>query len=558
METTPELPVANILIVDDLPANLLTLNVVLEPLGHRVLSARSGKEALRLLLTVDFSLIIMDVDMPELDGIETVRLIKGSARHRHIPVLFVTAVYTDIEHKLRAYATGAVDYVVKPYDEVILRSKVAVLVDLSRQRELIKQQAELLQRHERQTMERRAEQRFRGLIDAMPLCVWEAGPDGQLRYANRAAEAYLGARDEGQIALSLMNGLHPGDRWRVLEAWTTALSTRQPVEIQARMRRRGQGAYRWHMARAVPQREEDGQFTGWLVTATDIDDQKHVEEAERQARLQAESANSSAMKNEFLTTLSHELRTPLTVIVWNADILKRGTLSPERAQQAIDRIVRNAAAQTRLIDNMLDASRIATGTVEMRLQRVDAVTVIRETIDALRPTAHLKHVTLSTELLPCKTLIMADPRRLRQITWEVVLNAIKFTPAGGRVDVQARHARAKLEITVTDTGEGIAESFLPRLFDGFTKANRATAHEREGLGVGLALVRKLVELHGGSIRAESAGMGRGATFTIELPHARRRSARPKPAKRISRRPAAAAQMRQQGSWPVASKRREVE
>jgi hypothetical protein len=535
--------------VDDQPANLLALEVVLEPLGHEVVRARSGTEALRALLRRDFTLIVMDVHMPGLDGIETVEIIKTSDRHRHIPILFVTAMCKDTDHVFRAYATGAVDYVMKPYDEKILRMKVSALIDVALQREMIRRQAELIRRHEREAMERKAEFRFRTLVDAMPLCVWTAHTDGRFDYANRAAVEHTGAVAGEEIGATLFRSLHADDRRATLLAWTTALGDRAPMEAQARLSWRG-GGYRWHVIRAVPLREEEHRITGWLVTAADIDDQKRAEEAERRRRADAETANSSAMKNEFLTTVSHELRTPLTTIVWNAQLLQKGTLSPERAAQAAERIARSAAAQTRLIDNMLDVSQIAAGRLEIQIERVDAVASIEETLDALRATAQLKHVSLAADIEPRKALLMADPRRLRQILWEVILNGIKFTPAGGRVDVRARHAGAMFEITVSDTGKGISAAFLPDVFRCFSKASDTGV----GLGVGLSLVHKLVELHGGSIRAESEGEGRGATITIHLPHARQRRVRAEHGRRGVRRfsPASLGLL---ASCPAGSRRR---
>ncbi len=245
------LPTPKVLIVDDTPANLLAFGAALEPLGYEVVKAASGFDALRQLLTHDFSLILMDVQMPVMSGIETVKRIKQSRRHRHIPILFITAVHRSMSRILEAYGTGAVDYILKPCEPDILRSKVTVLVELFRQKEIVRRQAALLREREREAMERRNALRFQGLIEAMPICVWTATADGRLDYVNAAFSRYTGSGSRHSVSRSLLRALRPEDRAEVRELWQKALHSRQAVEALVRLRR-GDGAYRWHLASAVP------------------------------------------------------------------------------------------------------------------------------------------------------------------------------------------------------------------------------------------------------------------------------------------------------------------
>ncbi|UQA56783.1 response regulator [Polyangium aurulentum] len=509
------LPTPKVLIVDDTPANLLAFEVALEPLGYEITKAGSGFDALRMLLTQDFSLILMDVQMPVMSGIETAKRIKESKRHRHTPIIFITAVQRSMPFILEGYGTGAVDYILKPVEPNVLRSKVTVLVELFRQKEIVRRQAALLREREREAMERRCEQRFQDLIESMPICVWAAHADGRLDYANSAWARYTGAPPGRSVSRTLLKALHPDDRSGVRHQWRKALRSRQSVEILARLLR-WDGAYRWHIARAVPQKDS-GRVTGWIITATDIDEQKRAEEAEQQARKEAEAANCELMKDEFLATVSHELRTPLTAIVGWSSLLRSGALAGAKAEHGLATIARNAEAERRVVEDILDASRIATGRLQVYLEPIDPVAVIDDAIDALRPLAKLKGIALEPEMRPSGVLMQGDPDRLWQVTWKLVFNAIKFTPAGGRVDIRFEHLGKRFILTVSDTGEGIAPGVLPHIFKYFSQEDSTTKRRHGGLGLGLAIVRKLVELHGGSVSAASAGKGAGATFTVTLP-----------------------------------------
>jgi hypothetical protein len=515
---------ASVLLVDDDPANLTALRGILEPLGVRLVAARSGDEALARVLAQDFAVILLDVRMPGMSGIETAALIKQRRRSREIPIIFLSAFDRDASYIARGYREGAVDYLVKPYEPEILRSKVAVFVDLYEKGERIKQQEALLRRQEREALTRASERRFRTLTDAMPLALWATGPSGAIAYANQRWSEYLGRDPDRGVPMWEIEPLHPDDRDRVMATWEEASRTQEPFELQYRMRKLGDGAYRWHLSRAVPEHDAKGGVTGWIVTAIDIDDQRRAEEAlgsllasEQHARREAEAA--SRLKDEFLTIVSHELRTPLTAILGWARVLRvegRGVIDEGRALETIER---NAVAQVRLIEDLLDVSRIITGKLHIEVQRVDVREIVLGAVDAIRPAAQAKGVAIEVDAGDEPAGCHGDAGRLLQVCSNLLTNAVKFTPKGGRVAVRLARTEDALTLEVRDTGQGISPSFLPHVFERFRQADTTSTRAHAGLGLGLALVRSLVELHGGAVRAESEGEGRGAVFTVTLPRA---------------------------------------
>jgi signal transduction histidine kinase/CheY-like chemotaxis protein len=243
-------------------------------------------------------------------------------------------------------------------------------------------------------------------------------------------------------------------------------------------------------------------------------------EKERAARSSAEHA--ARLKDDFLATLSHELRTPLHAVIGWAQILKKDLLEPDKARAAAEVIERNARLQAQLITDLLDISRIVSGNMRLDLQSVDLPPVVEAAIDSIMPTAEAKGVRIETSITPLKDPALADPARLQQVVWNLLSNAVKFTPMNGTVRIVLAPIDSHAEIRVEDTGEGIAPEFLPHLFKRFRQADPSPSRSHGGLGIGLAIVKQLVELHGGHIRAESEGLGRGATFTIELPLPTRR------------------------------------
>jgi len=275
---------ANILLVDDRPKNLLALSAILEPLGHNLVQARSGKDALRCMLKDEFALVLLDVQMPELDGFETAALIKRRARTRNVPIIFLTALSRDAKQVSRGYSGGAVDYIVKPFDSDLLRSKVAVFVELHQKNRQLKRQAEQLRERELADARRRSEERYRQLADAMPQIVWTADARGRTTYRNRRFYQYTGLEPKDTPADAWIETVHPDDLSEVNERRKRTVKTGEVFEAEFRMRS-ADGAYRWHLGRAVPIQGEGGQIDLWVGTATDIDEQKRLyDQVEEQAQ----------------------------------------------------------------------------------------------------------------------------------------------------------------------------------------------------------------------------------------------------------------------------------
>lgn len=512
---------ASILIVDDHAPNLLALEAVLGPLGHRLVRAASGEEALKKLLCSDFALILLDVQMPRIDGFETATLIKSHARIANIPIIFMTATSRDASQIFRGYSHGAVDYLLKPFEPQILRSKVSVFIDLHVKAEMIRTQENLLREQEMAILAQRNEQRYRGLAESLPLAMWAAAPDGTVYYSNRAWRDYSGQRPEEATTLTNHNVVHEKDIEGVRASWARARQSGDPFEMEYRLRRSTDGAYRWHHGRGVAERDDHGQIQGWVVTAIDIEDQKTAAEArvrlfalEREARQKADAANKA--KDEFLATLSHEIRSPLHAILGWAQMLRTGELDEAGCAQAAETIERNAQAQGRLIEDLLDVQRIVTGKTRLSVKLVDMRTVIKAAAASLRPAADAKGIRISLELAKLPPFA-GDPARLLQIVTNLLLNAVKFTAENGHVRLILSETESGIELTVSDDGAGIQADFLPHVFERFQQADSTTTRAHGGLGLGLAIVRHLVELHGGTVSAKSDGLGKGAAFTISLP-----------------------------------------
>lgn len=264
-----------------------------------------------------------------------------------------------------------------------------------------------------------------------------------------------------------------------------------------------------------PVRNAEGQIVGASKIARDVTEQHRA--AEELRRVAAEEARQSRIKDEFLATLSHELRTPLQSIVGWIQILREPDVTKEDLEQGLEVIDRNAKGQTRIIEDLLDMSRILTGKVRLDVQQVMLGSVIEAAVETVKPAAHAKEIRLHAMIDPLAKPVTGDPSRLQQVFWNMLSNAIKFTPRGGRVQVLLERVNSHLEVTVTDTGAGIAPEFLPYVFERFRQADASTTRKHAGLGLGLAIVKHLVELHGGTVRAKSSGLGEGASFTATFP-----------------------------------------
>jgi PAS domain S-box-containing protein len=316
---------ANILLVDDRPENLLALEGILEPLGQNLLNAYSGEDALRQLLLHEVAVILLDVAMPELDGFETAALIKQRERTRHIPIIFVTAISKDEEQVFRGYSAGAVDYVFKPFNPDVLRSKVSVFIELHEKNEQLRRQAEQLKEQELAELRRESEERYRFLAEAQPDQIWTALPNGKLDYVNQRALDFFEASFSELVEAGWTHVVHPEDLPRTLERWQRALDTGHRYENEFRLRRASDGAYRWHLTRAVPMTNKSGEVVKWFGSNTDIDDQKRAEEAQR-FLVEAGAALGSSL--DYRSTLAAVARMAVPRIAdWaRVDMLEGGRL----------------------------------------------------------------------------------------------------------------------------------------------------------------------------------------------------------------------------------------
>jgi signal transduction histidine kinase/DNA-binding response OmpR family regulator len=575
----------NILMVDDNPTNLLALETILQGPDRNLVRATSGDEALRYLLNTDVAVILLDVYMPGIDGLETAALIRGREKSRDIPIIFLTADSMGNRHIAKGYSLGAVDYILKPVEPDILRSKVAVFVELFKKTEEIKQQAELL--HEKNLeLENANLERLGMLIELGQHLAAEHDPARVLEKFCHAAREIIGARHAG---VGMLNAQEPARRYFFrsdLDGATNGEPAGAPqvdegllaVLLEERRPLRLGEADQLPQDKYIPSSNGTQQsflgapifsaaeVCGWLylkdkigedefseaderlaVTLStqvavayenarlyteaqrhaaelkqEIAERKQAEEErarmlvrEQAARAEAEQANRT--KDEFLATLSHELRTPLTAILGWSQLLRKNDFNQDHVSRALETIERNARSQSQLIDDLLDVSRIITGKLRLEVRPVELVPIIEAAIDSMRPAAEAKAIHFEVTLDRAASQVTGDANRLQQVAWNLFSNAVKFTPEGGRVEVRLEREDMHAQITVSDTGQGIDPRFIPFIFDRFRQADGSTTRKHGGLGLGLAIVRHLVELHGGTIEVHSDGEGQGATFTVVLP-----------------------------------------
>ena len=390
---------------------------------------------------------------------------------------------------------------------------------------------DLTQRRHHEEALRRSEERFRLLVEGVSdYAIFMLDPNGRIATWNVGAERIKGytaadiigrhfsifypreARESGwpdhELQVAAEKGSFVDEGWRV----------------------RKDGSMLWANVTITALRHEDGRLLGFAKLTRDLTERRQAEaaelasrqrdellQAERSARMEAQRA--TRMKDEFLATLSHELRTPLSAILGWTQVLRRAGQAdkPVDLERAIDVIDRNARAQVKLIDDLLDLSRIMAGKVRLDVQPIALLDVVQAAVDSALPSAEAKDLRLTSRLDPAASMVHGDSARLQQVVWNLLTNAIKFTPRGGQVQVTLQRIGPRLELSISDSGIGIPASYLPHVFDRFSQQDSSTTRAFGGLGLGLAICRQLVELHGGSIRVSSAGEGHGATFVVELP-----------------------------------------
>jgi len=357
--------------------------------------------------------------------------------------------------------------------------------------------------------------------DAVPDFVWAHNVQGVPLYVNARTLEFFGIPMERFQREGWIHMVHPEDIEAFGKSFPLGNSPAEPRDFECRYRRHD-GVYCWFASRAVPFLNARKEIVKWVGTSTNVDIRKRSElereqllESERQARSEAERA--SRMKDEFLATVSHELRTPLNAIVGWVYLLKSGKIEAGELKEGLTAIERNTRVQAELIEDLLDMGRIISGQIRLNVQMIDLALVIDSAIESVKPSIDAKQIRLHTIFDPLAGHLRGDPARLQQVMWNLLSNAIKFTPKGGRVEIIVEKLNSQVQITVSDTGEGIEQDFIPHLFERFRQADASTTRRHGGLGLGLAIVKQLVDLHGGTITATSEGEGKGATFRIKLP-----------------------------------------
>jgi len=427
-------PPFDILVVDDNASNLLAIEAALAGLGLNLVSAQSGADALRWLLERDFALILLDIEMPSMDGYETARLIRGRLRTRHVPIIFITAFSRDDREILEGYALGAVDFLFKPIVPEILRAKASVFVELRRRADEVARQAELLRDAERQDHARRmTEERQR----------WEGE--------------------------SLREQMEKERR----NASTMAQKATELARTVARLEQAEADLKRYSL---------------------------ELEEADRR-------------KDEFLALLGHELRNPLAPIVTSLELLRSRSFADVIAQRACHALDRQVAHLTRLVDDLLDVSRITSGKVELRRETFPLGEIVERAIALCQPEFDQRGQMLEVDVADQEAPLHLDITRIVQVISNLLLNAAKYSDPGSTVRMRTGRDGNEAVIRVADQGRGIDPDMLPRIFGSFVQVKTGGG----GLGVGLTLARRLVEMHGGSITARSQGVGRGSEFEVHIP-----------------------------------------
>ncbi|MEG4321506.1 MULTISPECIES: PAS domain-containing protein [unclassified Microcoleus] len=366
-----------------------------------------------------------------------------------------------------------------------------------------------------------SEARFRNMANNAPFMVWVTDSTGYCTFLSQSWYEFTGQTEETGLGWGWINAVHPEDREHAMKAFLIAHQRQEIYSTEFRLGR-PDGRYSWALDAAVPRFTESGQFEGYIGSAIDITERKQVEterdmvlQLEQTARAEAERANR--IKDEFLAVLSHELRSPLNPILGWSQLLQSGKLSAAKTAQALETIERNARLQSQLIEDLLDVSRILQGKLRLNVAPVKIATIILSALETVQLAAEAKKIQIQTILNPDIGLVVGDTGRLQQIVCNLLSNAVKFTPEGGRVEVKLAQIAREVQIQVSDTGKGIIPDFLPYVFEHFRQEDGATTRKFGGLGLGLAIVRQLIELHGGRVFAESPGEGQGATFTVRLP-----------------------------------------
>lgn len=534
--STPD-DTTNVLVVDDLPEKLLVYRSILDEPGQHLFTASSGEEALRQVLARDFAVILLDVNMPGMNGLETASLIRGRKRSAHTPIIFVTA-FGDELHAAEGYAQGAVDYITTPVVPGILRAKVRVFVDLHRMTQQVRRQAEeriaLAAERSRREAAEDANRRFAFLARAGAVLGGSLDPAVTateivrlgIEFPSDAAVLFLpggaghpesilrGTAQEGGATVAPVErtALDP----KLLDAFARVTDFSPVVEagefLGLSLRSRGQA-----LAVLVLSRRGDGFVADDLTMARSFASRSAM--ALENSRFYRDLQLADRQKNEFLSMLAHELRNPLAPIRNANEVLRLKGHDPAKVRWVHEVIDRQLTHLVRLVDDLLDVSRLTLGKIRLLRESVDLVAVLGQAIEAVRPLVDQLGHDLKIDGVDRPIWVHGDRARLVQVFANLLNNAAKYTEPGGRIRlaVEVDSAGRSIEVRVCDSGVGIRSDLLSVVFELFTQENRSLDRAQGGLGIGLTLVRRLVEMHGGTVEAKSPGPGLGSEFIVRLP-----------------------------------------
>ena len=559
----------DILIVDDLADKRLVLQTILQDLGQNLVMARSGAEALREILKREFALILMDVNMPDIDGLETASLIRKYKKSASTPIIFITAFADEIQ-TLRGYQLGAVDYIFSPVIPDVLRSKVKVFVELHQMQRRIREQAEeRIARIQAETAQRAAEESVRrsgflvrashelgGLLERggaarrlLEMVVPEMAPLAALllpdaRTPHGVPELHVAAAGGGAACFLSASAMPPALAAEMLKTVSDGSPASFGAEVLAAEPGIGQGWPAGLKGGVALPLLFGGRCLGALALGSDehscfgLQDLAMFEELASRAAIAFENARlysnlqrevaerqeaeqkleeESRRKDEFLAMLSHELRNPMAPIRNAVEVMRRTAPGDPAQSWARDIIGRQINHLTRLVEELLDVARIAQGKISLSLEPIRLAPVLQQAVETARPLIDASQHELRLRLPPLPLVVPADSARLAQVVANLLNNAAKYTARGGIIELSASVQGEEVTISVRDNGIGIDAELLPRVFDLFTQGKQSLDRSQGGLGIGLTLVRKLVELHGGRVEARSSGPGHGSEFRIHLP-----------------------------------------